>query len=623
MICLFVKFYWALFQGRDSREAILILQAARKKQGCGYYVNNSVLKLQGESTADLTKQVHPKQTSQTGDDTFPSQSKNVPGSNIKLQKILNAKKDVPGCPERDSSQTCPTPLSVSRQIESNPPTLPSPPDSQNTMAIRNLPKKRKMQMNSDKRRVKHQKIKKAASDTILCNVSRNRNDDIDEKTEARPSQREIINDKADHVSNDALSGPSLSIKMTKDVPGHPEREGESSSQTCQPSLYPTSLSVSREIGYNSSTLSLPPDSQNTSDLPKQRKRQTSPDTPHKKHRGINGATLDASTLGDNNNEPQPQTWSHSERKGDTLSLSCPPVASSTSDSTRNELDETDLTLPSNAPVHKIHDPQRGVEAQTAQGKEKIRPIILPPSNPKKRRASSSKGHQRKQQEVPVDQGRPTKVKEVEGSASLVPISDQPYSAIKKRGRPPKVKEGQEGSTSKTVQPALSKEKGRHFTLQAQLNDRRVVFGQNFDITQETSITPCIPFSPAQTSHAAFGFQETIEGLSRYDQDRDMKEEIINHSKNWLMQPEDHDLVEENGTLDFEAPAATDIYPTQKPPLSVNPPIWAQVRDNTLRYNKLSSAFLSSPAKKFVKPLIGSGAIKVVFILRTMQSKATC
>ena len=744
MICLFVQFYWTL--SHDLESATRIMQAERKRQGFGGFLEERPSK-RGDtlvSTAELTKHVHPKQTSQIGDDAFQSPSKKVPGipRDIKFQKNSNAKKDVPACPEQEgksSSQTCPPSLdpassSVTRQIEHHPSTLPLPLDSQDTTTICDLPKKRKgRQINPDRRRTKHRKINEATSDII-----KSRNDVIDEKTEARPSQRE---DKADHVSNGALCGQPQSIKTsgsiprslkfkkiknlnTEDVPGHPEREGKSSSQTCPPSLDPTSLSATREIESNSSTLPLTPDSQNTSDLPTSRKRQTSPDTPRKKHRGINEATSDASKLGDNNNlEPQFQAWSYFEWKEDTFSLSCPPVASSISESTRIELDETVLSLSSSAPVPKIHDPQGGVGAYSAQGKQKSRSnfkatktSVLAPrpkdatrqskqygttNNPKKRRASSSEGHQCQRQDAPVDQedsvpiivrpalrekkrGRLPKVKEEqEDSASttmqlapvrplksqaqsnagiVVPFSGQnvnmtqetsitscisfspaqcerqevpvqqdfvqPDLAKKKRGRRPKLKEGQEGSASITMQPASGRKIDRHLKSQAQLNAGTVVSfsGQNVDITQVTPITFCIPFSPAQSYHAVSGLQETAEGLLRHDHvpwsmlDRDMKEE----TENWLW-TQGHSLVEEDSTLDCEAPAATqmedrptDIFPAQKPPLCVNPPIWAQVRDNTLRYNKLSSAFLSSPAKKFVKPLIGSEAIKVVFILRTMQ-----
>ena len=590
MLLLFVQFYWALLRDRHGEDATKILNKERGERGYVYLLNN------------------PKQTSRIEDDAFQSGFNKVPGSiprNLKFRKTDNAEKDVPGCPER---------------------------------------------------------------------------------------------------------------------------EGESSSQTCPPSLDSTSLSETRQIGFNPSTTPLPPDSQNTNDLPEPRKRrQTSPDIPRKKHRRTNEATSDASKLGDDNDLiPQSQSWSHSECKEDTLSLSCPPVASSTSESTKFELHGMALSFPSNAPVPNIHDPQRGLEAHPAQGKQKSRsfratkktPVMAPlpkdatlqckqhgtTGNPKKRRASSSEGHQRKRREVPVDQedsvpitvqadlvkrkkGRPLKLKEgQEGSASnmpfvsrkkkdrlleskvlslpraqlnagtVVPFSGQnvnmtqeisitsrthffsaqlkrqevpvdqessisPDLVGKKGGRSPKVKEGQEGSASMTAQLATKKAKDRPLKSQvlslsqAQLNAGTVVpfLKENVDMKQETSITSCIPFSPTRSSH----------GVSGLILDRGTKEEIINHSENWWSTQE-HGLVEDDSTLDCEAPAATqmedhptDIFPTQKPPLCVNPPIWAQVRDNTLRHNELSSTFLSSPAKKFVKPLIGFGAIRVAFILRTM------
>lgn len=568
MLLLFVQFYWALLRDRHGEDATKILNKERGERGYVYLLNN------------------PKQTSRIEDDAFQSGFNKVPGSiprNLKFRKTDNAEKDVPGCPER---------------------------------------------------------------------------------------------------------------------------EGESSSQTCPPSLDSTSLSETRQIGFNPSTTPLPPDSQNTNDLPEPRKRrQTSPDIPRKKHRRTNEATSDASKLGDDNNlKPQSQAWSISEWKEDALSLSCPPVASFTSESTRFEPNETVLSLPANAPVPNIHDFQKDVETRPAQGEQKSysnfgatkkAPALAPrpkdatrhrkqyetTSNPKKRRASSSDGHRRERREFPVDQevtvpitdqpdlvkrkgGRPPKLKEEqEGSASTmqlaprqknrplkskllslpqaqsnagtvvpssgqnvdmtqetsfisfspahthkrqgvpidqgdsVPIIVPPDLVKKKPGRPPKVKEGQEGSASVQLTPRKKKDrllKSKLSLSQAQLNAGTAVslFGQIVDMTQQTSITSCTSFPLAQ-SHAVSGLQETVEKLSRHDDvppsvlDRGMKKIIINHPENWLSTQE-HGLVDEDFILDCEAPAATqmedrpsDIFPTQKPPLCVNPPIWAQVRDDTL------------------------------------------
>ena len=145
MIGFFVQFYWTL--SHDYKNATRILQAERRRRG---YIDF----LEELSTDDLTKQLHPKQTSQIGDYAFRSPSKKVPGSisrDIKFQKNSNARKDVPGRPEQEgksSSQTCPpsldpTSLSVTRQMEYNPSSLPLPPDSQDTTTIRDLPKERK------------------------------------------------------------------------------------------------------------------------------------------------------------------------------------------------------------------------------------------------------------------------------------------------------------------------------------------------------------------------------------------------------------------------------------------------------------------------------------------------
>ena len=632
MICLFVKFYWTLSHSYD--DATGILHAALKEQGFGLDEGDTL-----EFTAGLTKQVHPKQ-SQIGDDFFQSLSKEVPGSiprDIEFQKNLNAKTDVPDCSERQGKalQTClpsldPTSLPVTCQIELNSSsTLPLPPDSRNTTAICNLPKKRKeRQISPDRRRIKHRKVNKATSDTSkLCNVSQIRNDVIDEKTKARPTQREDISDKADHG---ALCDPPPLKKVPgripqglkfnkicsakKDVPDCPEGEGKSSLQNCPPSLDPIPLSVTRKIEFNPSTFPLPPDSQNTTNLPKPRKRQTSPDTPRKKYRGINEATSDASKLGDNNNfEPHSRVYFFKRKEGRSSTIDC---------RSRIELDKSVLSLPSNAPEPEIRDPWRGVEVHSAQGRRKScsnlratkkTSVLAPPPKdatrqPKQYKTTSKpsnlEGHQRKRQEVPVDQvdsvpvivepdlvkkkrGRAQKVKEEqEGSAS---VAVQPAPGKKRGGRPPKVKEGQEGSISLTVQPTPRKKKERPFKSQAQLNAGIVVpfSGQNVDMAPETSITSFIPLSPAQSSLAV-----SVEGFSRHDHvpwstsDGGMKEGI-NHSVNWLWTQE-HVLFEEGFILDCEDPAAiqmedhpTNIFPTHKPPLCINPPIWAQVCDNAL------------------------------------------
>lgn len=233
------------------------------------------------------------------------------------------------------------------------------------------------------------------------------------------------------------------------------------------------------------------------------------------------------------------------------------------------------------------------------------------SNPKRRRASSAEDCHHQRQGIPADQ------------EDSVPLTVQSNPAKKKRGRAPKVKEYEQGSTSITMQLAPRKKNARSKALslsQAQLNDGTVVplSGQTVGIKHKTSISTCISFTPAQQSGGVFGLQKTIEEGHDHaprSLDRDMKEELINQSEN---------LVEENFTLDCEAPAMDDdIFPAQKPLLCVNPPIWAQVRDNTLRYNKMSSAFLSSPVKKYVRPSTGSEVIKVAFILRTIRSKVTC
>jgi hypothetical protein len=521
--------------------------------------------------------------------------KKVPPRGPKVNRNLRAKKDVPDCPEQEansSSQTFspsldPTSSSATPQIGSilSSTQLPLPTDSRKATA---MPKKRKgRQVSPDRRRIKHQKIIEATSDiSKLCNVSQARNDDIDEKTKAQSSQCEDVSDKANHVSDGALySQPPLKkvpgrippglkfIKNTsakKDVLDCPEQEGKSSSQTCPPSLESSSLSATRVIESIPPASPLPPDSQNTTDLPKPRKRQTSPDTPQKEHRGVNEATSDASKLGDNNDlEPHSKACHIEEAK---LKIICRPGASSTSESTRIELNKT-ILFRSNTPE---------------------------PTN------------------LAINK-RPPKVKEEqEDSASL---TVQPVSRKKRGGRPPKVNEGREGSASLTVQPVPRKKKGRPLKSQDQLDAGTVVpfSGQNVDMTQETSN---IPFSLAQSSHDVFGLQGRFFYHDSWPLfNRGMKEGI-NRSENWVSMQEN--VLVEEGFI-FEDPAATqmedrptNVFATHKPPLCVNPPIWAQVCDNIFRYNELSSAFLSSPAKKFVKHLIGSAAIKVVFILRTMQ-----
>ena len=145
--------------------------------------------------------------------------------------------------------------------------------------------------------------------------------------------------------------------------------------------------------------------------------------------------------------------------------------------------------------------------------------------------------------------------------------------------------------------------------------------QNAEIKQETSISTCIPISPPQPPDL-FGSQETGEGRSRHDRilqslDRNMREESINLPEILLLEQE-HDLVqdfalgcvdptamlaqEEGLTLDRVAAIKNyliDTFPPQKPPLGVNPPIWAQVRDNTLQYYKLSSTCISVQSRQEV------------------------
>ena len=656
MLCLFVKFYWALSRSFDDAKGILL--AARKEQGFGYFLDESEALV---SNIDLPKQVHPNQTSQIGDDAFQSLSIKVPGNiprDFEFQKNHNAKEDAPDCLERErksSSQTwlpsldlTSLSLSVTPQIGFNPSsTSPLPPDSRNTTAICDLPKKRKSrQVGPERRNIKNRKFNEATSDTSkLCNLSQNRNDVIDEKTKARPSLLEDINDKADHVSDGALHRQPLKSRIPhglkfkrkpnakKGAPDCSEGEGKSS-QTCPPSLDPTSLSVTRENQIKSSVLPSPPDSQDTTDLSKPRKRQTSPDTPRKKHRGINEATSDASKLGENNNlEPHSRECHFEWKEANKLTMVCRPVASSTSESTKIELVETVLFFPSDPPVSEIHDPQRRVEAHPVQGKRKSRSnsratkktsvptprskdaTLQTTSNPKKRHTSDSDGHQHKGEEVPVDQ------------EDSVPVFVQPVLAKKKRGRPPKVREEQEGSASVTVQPAPRKKRGqpqnvkeeqegsaslsdqlaprkkkdRPFKSEAQFNAGTVVpfSGRNVDMTRETLITSCIP-PPAQSSHAVFGFQETLEGFSCDHWsvvDRSTKEELFNWSCQWT---QEHVLAE-----DFysEDPAATqmednstNIVPNRRPQLSVNPPIWAQVCDNTFDSTNLAQHFFPVPPR---------------------------
>jgi hypothetical protein len=218
------------------------------------------------------------------------------------------------------------------------------------------------------------------------------------------------------------------------------------------------------------------------------------------------------------------------------------------------------------------------------------------SNPKRRRASSAEDRHHQRQEIPADQ------------EDSVLLTVQPNPAKKRRGRPPKVKEYEQGSTSITMQLAPRK-KVRSKALsssQAQLNDGTVVpfSGQTVGMRQGTSISTCNSFTPAQQPGGVFWLQKNIEEGHDHalrSLDRDMKEELINLQENcWPAQ--EHNLTEENFTLDCEAPVMddhpTDILPAQKLPLCVNPPIWAQVRDNTLRHNKMSS-FISVQSRQEV------------------------
>lgn len=482
-----------------------------------------------------------------------------------------------------------------------------------------------------------------------------RNDVIDEKTKAQPSQHEDISGKVDHVSNSAFRGQSLQKKVLgslptglkfnkvkKDVSGCPGREEKRFSPTYPPSLDLTSLSETRDpcrIELNSLTLLSPSDLQNTTavcDLPKTRKRRQPTSRyafPEKSKQGplhINGVAADKKAIDHTNrscnvpddptsnqildkmnrrdrsaglhfsriSKPETKTDDSPEGQGTSVPQTHQLVSRSLSDhchtsticdpsnsrkrrsSNLNALERENHAVPSQeVSVGRLEQAITTSHRETKRRKVVQEEIMADPlkveppneftiqggthpttgfpavdkslsqpmqdkmtSNPKRGRASS---FQHKRQEVPVDRDQ----------EDSVPKTAHPNPVKKRRDRPTEVKEfEQEGSTTTTVQLVPRKKRGRppksqaSSLSQAQLNDGIVpCSGQVVGTKQEISISTCIPFLPYTREHS--------------------------------------DLAEEIFTLDCVAPAATqikdhpaDIFPTQKPPLSVNPPIWAQVRD---------------------------------------------
>lgn len=199
------------------------------------------------------------------------------------------------------------------------------------------------------------------------------------KVDTKP--KPILENKADH---DALRGQSpskivtarkiptgLRFKKNGDVSGCPEQGAKILSQSCpSPLQLASGLSEpqDRQIKLNSHTSS---DSQNV--LPTTRKRrQTSPDTRHVKHRQINGATSklcdvsDASIslqLANTSTQPDNQVTN----LGATDNLKSRFQAPSRPEESSPSYPPASVILPPNAPVSHIYGRQRGLEAHPAQG----------------------------------------------------------------------------------------------------------------------------------------------------------------------------------------------------------------------------------------------------------------
>lgn len=207
--------------------------------------------------------------------------------------------------------------------------------------------------------------------------------------------------------------------------------------------------------------------------------------------------------------------------------------------------------------------------------------------PRRRPASSSEDRQHKRQKVPVDQ---------EGS---VPTTIHPNSV---KSRPPKKSEQENPTVQLAKRERDRPPKSKVLSSTQAWPDVGMVVSfsrQKVEIKQEASISAFIPLPPAQP--------HDLQELSRHGcipqpmLDRNMKG--LMNGNVWLAQ--DHGLTKEDLTLNCVVSAATqrdqltDVFPTHKSPLDIQPPIWAQVCDNTSRYKKLSLAHISIQSRQEV------------------------
>lgn len=623
---LFVRFYWAL--SHDHGLATTILDKERKRRG---YRHRSDIRAKQStllaSTADLTKlkkahtkqkrilqtrnnvidektTARPPQREDTGDKSdhvsngalrnqSPLKEMNAGSipAGLKFKKTLNAKKDVPGCREREAetfSQSCP----------------PSRDSSQ---------KKLKLQKNfSSDLQVKREHLSQDCSPSVGPRselVARDGSSKVDIDASAFPPRLKSSITPAVHnpFNREKRAATSRDVQPAKGKQGPRQTNGvvagkkaiDTNKKLCNVLNGLTSDQPLDSIkrhgnhdGMRSDRVSKPETTHQTEGyLPQGCPPAVDPrtdDSPEKQ--GTSVPHIDRSVLQSSSDQCNTSAISNSrKRRSNSLDAILPKevgraeeaITTSHRETKRRKVVQKEtLAEPvedgtTTVPAHKQSRGKRGMcteEQGLVKAESPDRSIIqsethpttdLPPINGslshqpeqdetiinrKRESASSSEDRQHKRQAVGVDQ------------EDSVPITVHPDPVKRKSGR------------------------------QAQLNDEVAVplSGQKVEM-QELSISN--PFIPAQ-GHDAFDSQEIVGELSRHDHiprptsDGNMEEELLNASEK-LLQAEEHNLVEEGFALDYVAPAAmeghpADIFPTQKPPLDVRPPIWAQVRDRTLQ-----------------------------------------
>ena len=642
MLNLFVQFYWALSWDHKSAVKILEKERKRrgyvyvldtlKLQGTSLISTADLTKLKKEKgTPQIRNKIIDKKTKtqppkredisdkvgHTSNGALRGQlvprAKPIPPG-LKFKKTPHVKKDVPGCPEQADeslSQSCPPSLdpelSATRdpcQIELNSSTLPDP---QNTAAVYDLHKTRKRRQTSpDARHLKHQKVNGSTSNTSqLYNVS-----------------NAFINTQlANNLARFDIQAPNFgagdNLKLRFQASSH--------LQWKEDTLWPNSLMAAKpELTFNKTTLSLLPNPPmlNTYD-PQGDLEAHLPDATRKTN-----LSSDLRTKGEHLSQNCPparygpsKTNTRTSALPPQLNLSVSPaihaiapnevsvgraeqaIMTSHRKTKRKTVQEETMVVPVKDKTTAVpaHNQSRGKKGMRTKKQAPVKmesadismiqsethpstdlpsiseSLAHQPKQSKRKRASSLEDHQHKRQKVDQE------------ASVLITVQRDPVK--KRRGRPPKVKPLQQGSVS-TIQLPLKNKTSRppksKSLAQAQSNAEKVIplSGKNVEIKQKPSTSTCIPFPPAQ-HHDGFGSQETMGDLSHHDHiprstliDRSIKEELINRSERLLAQ--EHALVE-GATLDCVTSATMEnhpagMFPAQKPPLDIKPPIWAQVRD---------------------------------------------